>query len=39
MIFVDVPKHRRLVCSQYGGRDTKVMPIFSSARGTPGYGK
>jgi hypothetical protein len=26
MIFVDVPQHRRLVCSQCGGPDVKVMP-------------
>jgi hypothetical protein len=37
MIFVDVPKHRRLVCSQCGSRNLKVMPIFPAARGTPGY--
>jgi len=39
MIFVDVPKHRRLICSQCGGRNIKVMPIFPPARATPGYGK
>jgi hypothetical protein len=39
MIFVDVPKHRRLVCSQCGSRNVRVMPIFPAARGTPGYGK
>ena len=37
MIFVDVPKHRRLVCSQCGGRNIKVMPILPPARGTPWY--
>ena len=36
MIFVDVPQHRHFVCSQCGGRNVKVMPIFPSARGTPG---
>ena len=37
MIFVDVSQHRRLVCSQCGGRNIKVMPIFPPARGTPGH--
>jgi hypothetical protein len=37
MIFVDVPKHRRLVCSQCGSSNVKVMSIFSPAKGTPGY--
>jgi hypothetical protein len=37
MIFVDVPKHRRLVCSQCGSSNVKVMPIFPPAKGTPGY--
>jgi hypothetical protein len=37
MIVVDVPKHRRLVCSQCGSSNVKVMPIFSPAKGTPGY--
>src|SRR4051812_31609447 len=37
MIFVDVPQHRRQVCSQCGGRNIKVMSIFPAARGTPGY--
>jgi hypothetical protein len=27
MIFVDLPKHRRLVCSQCGSRNVRVMPI------------
>ena len=36
MIFVEVPKHRLLVCSQCDGRNVKVMPIFPPARGTPG---
>ena len=40
MVFVDVPQHRRLVCSQCGGRNIKVvMPIFPAARAAPGYGK
>ena len=38
MIFVDVPKYRRLVCSKCGSRNIKAMPIFPAARGTPGYG-
>jgi hypothetical protein len=38
MIFVDVPKHRHFVCTQCGGRNVKVMPIFPPAKGTPGYG-
>jgi hypothetical protein len=37
MIFVDVPQHRRLVCSQCGSSNVKVMSIFSPAKGTPGY--
>jgi hypothetical protein len=37
MIFVDVPKHRQLVCSKCGSRNVKVMPIFPPARGTRGY--
>jgi hypothetical protein len=37
MIFVDVPKYRRFVCTQCGSRKVKVMPIFPPARGTPGY--
>ena len=37
MIFVDVPKYRRFVCTQCGSRNVKVMPIFPRARGTPGY--
>jgi hypothetical protein len=37
MIFVDVPKHRPLVCSQCGSSNVKVMSIFSPAKGTPGY--
>jgi hypothetical protein len=37
LIFVEVPKHRRLVCSQRGGRNVKVMPIFPPAKGAPGY--
>jgi hypothetical protein len=36
MIFVDVPKHRHFICSQCGGRNIKVMPIFPPP-GTPGY--
>ena len=28
MIFVEVPKHRRLVCSQCDSRNVRVMPIF-----------
>jgi hypothetical protein len=32
MIFVDVPKHRRFVCTQCGGRNVKVMPIFPPAK-------
>ena len=39
VIFVDVPKHGRLVCSKCGSRNVKVMPIFPPARGTSGYGK
>jgi hypothetical protein len=35
MIFVEVPQHRRLVCSKCGGRNVKVMPIFPARRGTP----
>ena len=35
LFFVDVPKHRHFVCSQCGGRNIKVMPIFAPARGTP----
>jgi hypothetical protein len=38
MIFVDIPKHRRLVCSKCGGGNVKVMPIFLAARGTRAYG-
>jgi hypothetical protein len=37
MIFVDVPKHNRLVCSQCGSANVKVMPIFPPAKGAPGY--
>jgi hypothetical protein len=37
MIFVEVPKHRHFVCTQCGGRNIKVMPIFPRARGTPGH--
>jgi hypothetical protein len=37
MIFVDVPKHRRLVCTQCGSRNVQMMPIFPAAGGTPGY--
>ena len=37
MIFVDVPKHRPLVCSQCGSRNVRVMPIFPPAKRTPGY--
>ena len=36
MIFVDVPQHRRLVCSQCDGRNIKVMPIFPPAGGRLG---
>ena len=32
MVFVDVPKHRRLVCSKCGSRNVKVMPIFPGER-------
>jgi len=32
MIFVDVPQHRRFVCTQCGGRNVKVMPIFPGAQ-------
>src|SRR5436190_18942160 len=39
MIFVDVPKHRRLVCSQCGSRNVRVMPIIPAARGTPGLSR
>ena len=39
MIFVDVAQHWRLVCSQCGGRNIKVMPIFPPARGTPRDGR
>ena len=39
MLFADVPQHRHFVCTQCGGRNVKVMPVFPSARGTPGYGK
>jgi hypothetical protein len=39
MIFVDVPKYRRLVCSKCGSRNVRVMPIVPPARGTPGDGK
>jgi hypothetical protein len=28
MIFVDVPQHRRLVCSKCGNRNVKVMPFL-----------
>src|SRR5947209_721905 len=31
MIFVDLPKHRRLVCSQCGSRNVRVKPIFPAA--------
>jgi hypothetical protein len=37
MIFVEVPKHRRLVYSKCGSRNVRVMPIFPPAKGTPGY--
>ena len=37
MIFVNVPQHRRLLCSQCGSRNAKVMPIFPPAERTPGY--
>jgi hypothetical protein len=37
MIFVDVPKHRRLVCTKCGSRNVKVRPIFPPRRGTPGF--
>jgi hypothetical protein len=37
MIFVDVPQHRRFICTQCGSRNVKVMPIFPAAGGTPGY--
>src|SRR3954453_3479086 len=37
LIFVDVPRHRRLVCTQCGSRNVRVMPVFPPARGTPGY--
>ena len=37
MIFVDVPQHRRLICSKCGSRSAKVMPIFPARRGTPDY--
>jgi hypothetical protein len=33
MIFVDVPKYRRLVCSKCGSWNVKVMPIFPAALG------
>lgn len=39
IIFVDISKHGRLVRSQCGGRNIRVMPIFPAARGTPEYGK
>ena len=32
IIFVDVPKHRRLVCSQCGGRNVKVMLDLSARK-------
>jgi hypothetical protein len=35
MIFVDVPQHRRLVCSKCGSRCVKVLPIFPARKGTP----
>jgi hypothetical protein len=36
IIVADVPQHRRLVCIQCGGRNSKVMPIFPPAqRATP----
>ena len=38
MNFVDIPKHRRLVCSKCGGGNVEVMPIFLAARGTRAYG-
>ena len=28
LIFVEVRKHRQLVCRQCGSRNVKVMPIF-----------
>ena len=31
MIFVDIAKHRQLVCSQCGSRNMRVMPIFPPA--------
>ena len=34
MIFVDIPKDRRLVCSQCGSRNLRVMPIFPAAKVT-----
>jgi hypothetical protein len=34
MIFVEVPQHRHFVCTQCGGRNIKVMPIFPPARKT-----
>ena len=37
LVFVDVPQHRRLVCSQCGGRNIKVvMPIFPAAQSRAG---
>lgn len=37
MIFIHVPRYRRFVCSKCGSRNVKVMPVFPSAKGTPGY--
>jgi hypothetical protein len=33
MIFVDVPQHRRFVCTKCGSRNVKVMPIFPPDEG------
>jgi hypothetical protein len=36
-IFIHIPRLLNFLCSKFGSRDVKVMPIFPPARGQPGH--